>query len=270
MKKESKGEPTASPQAPTQVSYSTYLKVPELLALQEPLSKPPAHDELLFIVIHQTYELWFKQVLYELEALIGTLLKNELVPAQRLLNRVTEIFKVLVHQVDILETMTPVEFNRFRSNLNPASGFQSAQFRELEILGGLDVQNYMKFATPSPEWEGKLQRRMKSVNLRTALLQLIALHGLNPSRESEKLKDAILTIYQDPKHQSLYALCEQLITVDELILLWRFRHVQMVERMIGLKKGTGGSGGVPYLQQTLNRRFFPELWESRTEMTGAY
>jgi tryptophan 2,3-dioxygenase len=250
------------------VSYSNYLKVPELIALQQPLSNPVAHDEMLFIIIHQTYELWFKQVIYETEALIGNLLRQDLISSFRQLDRVAEIFSVLVKQIDILETMSPVEFNRFRSNLNPASGFQSLQFRELELLSGADPENYTALMELNPEWKPILKNRMRNLSLRTAFFQLLATEGLLPDRDPEKVNQVILKIYQDPARNQLHMLCEQLIGYDEQFQLWRFRHVQMVERMIGMKKGTGGSSGVGYLQRTLSIRFFPELWDARTGMNG--
>jgi len=253
------------------VSYSSYLKVPELLLLQHPLSEPVAHDELLFIIVHQTYELWFKQVIYEMEALVGNLLEDNLTKSFRLLGRIDEIFQVLIQQICVLETMTPVEFNRFRSHLNPASGFQSFQFRELEVLSGADPTQYKALMELNPEWKTKLSSRMRNLSLRGAFIQLLAKRDIMPSRDPSELPKAILEVYLNEKHQDLYALCEHLIQYDEQFGLWRFRHVQMVERMIGMKKGTGGSLGVRYLQDTLKMRFFPELWEARTEMSpGSY
>ncbi len=253
------------------VSYSSYLKVPELTALQQPLSSPVAHDELLFIIVHQTYELWFKQVLFEMETLVAMLLEDELTKAFRLMGRIKEIFQVLVQQVNVIETMTPMEFNQFRSHLNPASGFQSYQFRELEILSGADPAQYAVLMELKPEWKAALQTRLRNVSLRTAFIQLLAKREILPSRDPQDLPKAILTIYQEEKHEDLASLCECLIHYDEQFSLWRFRHVQMVERMIGMKKGTGGSLGVKYLQETLKTRFFPELWEARTEMSpGSY
>lgn len=249
------------------LTYASYLKVSELTSLQTPLSNPTAHDELLFIIVHQTYELWFKQVLFELESVIQLVLKDDLHNTFRRLDRICEIFRVLVQQIDVLETMTPVEFNRFRSHLNPASGFQSLQFKELEVLMGADTAEYQKFLKFVPEWKEKLSSRLRHTNLRAAFLQLLAMKGILPSRDPKELPQALLGIYQGTDNQPLHSLCEHLIRLDELLLLWRFRHVQMVERMIGMKQGTGGSLGVPYLQATLQRRFFPELWESRTLMT---
>jgi len=250
------------------LTYSSYLKVPDLLNLQSPIARPAAHDEMLFIVVHQTYELWFKQIIFELEALVAHLQRDDLLTSFRLLDRVSEIFRVLVQQVDILETMTPVEFNRFRSNLQPASGFQSVQFRELELLAGADPADYDKFSKLEPEWKSKLAARTSKSSLRKAFLDLLARRGLISQSSPSDVTSAISKIYESPIGSGLQTLCEQLIRFDEQISLWRFRHVQMVERMIGMKPGTGGSLGVAYLRGTLKRRFFPELWEARTGMGG--
>ncbi len=250
------------------ITYTSYLKVNELLALQKPLSNPVAHDELLFIVIHQVYELWFKQVLFELDMLVINMDKENYIASFRNINRVTTIFKTLIQQVDILETMTPVDFNEFRSHLNPASGFQSLQFRELELVAGADKSEYDKFAELQPEWTTKLTARLAKRNLRQAFVQLLGKNKLLKDSSSESLVAAVHAIYTQEDKGTLRDLCEALIGFDELIQLWRFRHVQMVERMIGMKRGTGGSLGVSYLQSTLKKKFFPELWQARTQMGG--
>lgn len=253
------------PAAAGSLTYSGYLKVSELLKLQQPLSNPVAHDELLFITIHQVYELWFKQILFELDALTENLQQHDYPLSLRRLDRVNEIFRVLVQQVDILETMTPVEFNRFRKNLNPASGFQSAQFRELEILGGISAEEYEKYFDMEPEWKHHLIRRSKHPSLRDIFFQLLEDEGFLKKDTPENRIQAVVAVYHDSKpHSALKNLCEELLKFDETVVQWRFRHVQMVERMIGMKHGTGGSMGVPYLRTTLKKRFFPELWESRT------
>ena len=252
---------------PGALTYSTYLKIPELISLQHPLSEPVAHDELLFIVIHQAYELWFKLINFELESLVKALHEEDLITSFRMLDRVTEIFRVLVQQVDILETMTPVDFNRFRSNLNPASGFQSFQFREMELLAGANPKDYERFLRLEPEWWQKLKERGQQASLRDALVHVLKERGV--LREDNDLVAAVQEVYREEKHLPVQTLCEYLIRFDELVTLWRFRHVQMVERMIGMKPGTGGSLGVAYLKQTLTKRFFPELWEARTGMEGS-
>lgn len=249
------------------LTYSSYLKVEELLELQVPLSQPTAPDELLFIITHQSYELWFKLVIGELDRVVSHLKKDQLFPAFHLLERVCEVFKALIHQLDILETMTPVAFNQFRSQLNPASGFQSWQFRELELLAGGKTGDYSKLAQVEPEWFQKLQERGDQPNLRTVFLDLLKKKGLlNNTDDSDQLKSAVLKIYEKPQQDEMQTLCEFLIRLDEQIILWRFRHIQMVERMIGMKHGTGGSLGVPYLETTLKKKFFPELWSARTQM----
>jgi tryptophan 2,3-dioxygenase len=245
----------------SRLTYSSYLKVNDLLALQKPLT--PAHDELLFIVIHQVYELWFKQILFELDDVTLLLKKPDFIRSIRRLERVAEIMRVLISQVDVLETMMPIEFNRFRAHLNPASGFQSLQFRELELLCGMDPAEYTKFLELNPEWKGKLEARLRKPTLRDAFFAVIQTLG------EESLSQGVLKIYEHKSPDSpLRSLCEGLIKFDEQVELWRFRHVQMVERMIGMKMGTGGSLGVGYLRTTLKKRFFPELWEARTQMSN--
>lgn len=268
-KRRNKSSTAKSTSASEKLSYSSYLKVDELISLQAPVAQPQVHDEMLFIVIHQTYELWFKQVLFELEALIAHVEADELLPAMQLLSRIGEILKVLVQQVDVLETMTPTEFNRFRSNLQPASGFQSQQFRELEILAGIPQAEYTKFFALQPEWKDAVTARLKRPSLREALVSLLKRRKLASGSEPGDIVTAFHKIYENGRWLELRAFCEGLIRFDELFGLWRFRHVQMVERMIGMKPGTGGSLGAAYLQGTLKKRFFPELWESRTQL-GTY
>jgi len=251
------------------LTYSSYLKVDGLLQLQQPVSNPPAPDELLFIITHQSYELWFRLMIQEIERVIGFIEKENLFPAFHLLERITLVFKSLIQQLDILETMTPVAFNQFRSNLNPASGFQSWQFRELELLFGGSPQDYSKFADIEPEWFKRVFERSHKPNLRTVFLTLLQRRKLLPAQvTSELILSALLKVYEKPIQDELQTLCEFLIALDEQVILWRFRHVQMVERMIGMKHGTGGSLGVPYLETTLKKKFFPELWRARTQMGG--
>lgn len=260
----------SSNKIPADLTYSKYLKVEDLIGLQVPLSQPVAHDEMLFIVIHQVYELWFKLILFELETMMENLEKQNLIACFRGMDRVCEIFRVLIQQIDVLETMTPSEFNRFRTHLNPASGFQSFQFRELELLAGADIKDYDRFFSLEPEWKARLQARGQKPNLHTLFKQFLKSKKVLIADDSDSLRLAIAKVYQDPNLLDVQSLCEYLIKFDEQISLWRFRHVQMVERMIGMKKGTGGSLGVSYLQSTLKKRFFPELWEARTEMGGDY
>jgi len=250
------------------LTYATYLKVAELTSLQQPLSDPLVHDEMLFIIVHQTYELWFKQILFELDTLVENLENDTYISSFRLFDRVSEIFKVLIQQIEILETMTPVDFNRFRSHLKPASGFQSAQFRELELMAGAEPSEYLSLLSVQPEWKNKIKARVSKTNLRQAFLRVLSRAKLVKENKPEEIQKAILDIYNEPEHQLLHHLCEYLIRFDEQLSLWRFRHVQMVERMIGMKPGTGGSLGVAYLQETLKKRYFGELWQARTHMNG--
>jgi tryptophan 2,3-dioxygenase len=248
------------------LTYSTYLRVGELISLQRPLSNPPAHEEMLFIVTHQTYELWFKQIIHELDAFVAHVDGDRLGPSLRVLERVREIFRVLIQQVDVLETMTPAEFNRFRAAIGTASGFQSVQFRELELLAGIDPGDIPKFPL-EPEWKARLASRISKPTMRSALFGLLRRRGLLSGEDEAAIRSALLRMLQDQEELAMLArLCEDLVRFDEQLLLWRFRHVQMAERMIGKKMGTGGSAGVSYLQSTLQKRCFPELWDVRTAL----
>ncbi len=253
------------------LTYGSYLRVPELLALQRPLSAPAHHDEMLFIVIHQVYELWFKQILHELTALMGHLQKNDLLKVTKHFRRIHAIQRLLEAQVDILETMTPQEFNAFRDNLNPASGFQSMQFREIEFLGGLKKTEALKHLQMDDEQRAKLERRLNETTLADAAFALLRSRGFGTGTHDERI-ESLKTIYErSSEYYDLYLFLEDLIEFDERFLLWRGRHVRMVERMIGSKMGTGGSPGVAYLATTLDKKFFPELWEVRTHLgKGTY
>ncbi len=232
--------------------------------MQQPRSEPAHHDELLFIVIHQVYELWFKEVLHEIEAAIRHLDSGALLHAQRNLRRIFAIQRTLEGQVDVLETMTPQEFNAFRDGLDPASGFQSAQFREIEFLCGARKSGYLHFLDQTEGERARLQGRLEQPSLHDAWLALLARRGF-ATAPHEALVASVQTIYERAQtHYDLYLLAEDLIEFDERFLLWRGRHVRMVERMIGMKPGTGGSLGVPYLEKTLSKKFFPELWDVRT------
>ncbi|MBV9972025.1 MAG: tryptophan 2,3-dioxygenase [Candidatus Eremiobacteraeota bacterium] len=246
------------------LTYGSYLRVPELLALQEPLSSPPHHDELLFITIHQVYELWFKQLLHELAAVLKSLNADRLLRTAKEFSSIHTIQRLLEAQVDILETMTPQEFNEFRDHLRPASGFQSLQFREIEFLCGLKGTDALKHLETSAEERSRLERRLDEPTLSDAVYGLLKRRGFAVETHDERVS-SLKQIYEEPdKYYDLYLLLEDLIEFDERFLLWRSRHILMVERMIGSKMGTGGSLGVAYLATTLNRKFFPELWEVRT------
>jgi tryptophan 2,3-dioxygenase len=263
----------------TGLTYGTYLKVPELLELQRSRSSPAHHDEMLFIVIHQVYELWFKLMLHEVDSATEELDRGNVHEATRLLRRVVEVQRLLIQQVRILETMRPQDFLGFRYHLNPASGFQSIQFRELEFLLGLKERATLQRLVCEPDEIARLERRLAAPSVSDAFDAYLARRGFartppppppdpdGRSREEDWRLFALVKVYEDPEGQGdLLALCEVLIEMDECLALWRAHHVQMVERMIGSKRGTGGSAGVGYLQSTLPKRAFPDLWRVRTHL----
>ncbi|MBV8332116.1 MAG: tryptophan 2,3-dioxygenase [Candidatus Eremiobacteraeota bacterium] len=248
------------------LSYGSYLKVDDLLSLQRPLSQPAHHDEMLFIVIHQVYELWFKQLLHELIAAMAALDRDDLLRVTKHFRRIHTIQRLLEQQVDILETMTPQEFNAFRDRLNPASGFQSIQFREVEFACGLRRSDVLKYVELDDAQRARLERRASEPSLYDHLKALLKRRGF-AVETSERLVETFRQIYTgDDRYYDLYLLLEEFIEFDERLLLWRGRHVRMVERMIGNKRGTGGSPGVEYLARTLEYKLFPELWEVRTQL----
>ena len=252
------------------LSYGSYLKVDELLALQQPLSRPPHHDEMLFIIIHQVYELWFKQLLHEVDATMLALDRDDLPRAAKHFRRIHAIQRLIEQQVEILETMTPQEFNQFRDNLNPASGFQSVQFRELEFTCGLRRTDLLKSIELGDAQRGRLEARSKDPSLYDSVKAVLQRRGFAVNSSAE-LVESFRRIYtNEAEYYDLYLLLETLIEFDERFLLWRGRHVRMVERMIGQRPGTGGSSGAQYLEGTLGYRFFPELWEVRTYLGKAY
>jgi len=260
----------ATDAAAERLSYGSYLHVDELLALQQPLSSPAHHDEMLFIIIHQVYELWFKQLLHEIEAVMRDLEAGLLMPVAKHFKRIDTIQRLIETQVDILETMTPHEFNAFRDNLNPASGFQSLQFREIEFLVGLRNTEMLKHIQMDDAQRAQLERRLTGPSLYDRVKEYLRTRGFAVDTHDELIA-AFRAIYTGTKeHYDLYMLLEQLIEFDERFLLWRGRHIRMVERMIGAKRGTGGSLGAAYLATTLDRRFFPELWEVRTYLGKGY
>lgn len=235
-----------------------------LLALQRPLSRPQHHDEMLFIVIHQVYELWFKQLLHELDAAMRSMDRDDLLRVAKHFRRIHAIQRLLEQQVDVLETMSPQEFNQFRDNLNPASGFQSIQFREIEFACGLRNSDVLKHLELDDAARARLERRSNEPSLYDHVKELLRRRGFAVD-SSEAVIEAFRQIYVDEKgYCDLHLLLEDLIEFDERLLLWRGRHIRMVERMIGRKMGTGGSAGVDYLARTLDNRIFPELWSVRT------
>ena len=259
------------------VTYQSYLGLEQVLAAQTPLSRGPdgrpEHDELLFIVIHQVYELWFKQLLHELGEVQRTLEAGDTDTTLHLLNRVLKILKTLVAQVDVLETMTPLQFTSFRDRLESASGFQSAQFREVEaVLGRREA------SAPKAQPEGSAGRaRIEAAQARRSVwgsfLAYLAARGhvltadvlerdpRLPAEPDERVQDVLVGVYRSDADGALVA--ERLVDLDEGFQEWRYRHVKMVERTIGTKRGTGGSSGVEYLRTTLFQPVFPDLWEIR-------
>ena len=248
-----------------QLSYGSYLKVPELLSLQAPLSKPPAHDELLFIIVHQAFELWFRETVFELQAVRDAMFEGDAHRARHLLTRIQAIERLLIEQLEVIETMSPQDFLEFRSNLSPASGFQSAQFREIEFISGLKEPRFLAGATDPGERE-RLERRIEEPTLWEAFCSMLESSGLPmPAEDPETRRTSLLKMARDrDAFADLWYLSEDLLVYDELFSLWRQRHILMVERQIGTKRGTGGSSGAPYLRTTLDKRFFPDLWELRS------
>jgi len=246
------------------LTYGSYLRLPELLGQQLLTSSPPVHDEMLFIVVHQAYELWFKELLHELTSIRDAMLAGTTVLARQLLRRVHVIERLLISQIDVLETMTPQDFGEFRAALAPASGFQSVQFRELEFLSGAKDPGFVRrFRSLTDEERARLVARLAEPTLWDAYVDLLASRGL-PVGSDKEILGALVTVATDrPHHDELWELAEDLVTHDELAALWRARHVQMVERQIGTKSGTGGSTGAPYLHSRVPLRYYPLLWELR-------
>ena len=254
-----------------QLTYGSYLRLPQLLDAQHLESDPPAHDELLFITIHQVYELWFKQLLHEVaaarDAMAGGVEGGRLWWAQHLLTRVHVIERVLVQQVDVLETMTPQDFLEFRQRLAPASGFQSVQFRELEFLSGAKDPAYLRrFRGLTESEEQRLAERLAEPSLWDAFVQVLRSFGL-AAGDDEEISASLRTAAHDrSQYAVVWALAEALLQHDELAAGWRARHVVMVERMIGSKSGTGGSSGSGYLRSRLPMRYYPLLWDLRSQL----
>ena len=258
------------------VTYTSYLKVDELLRLQQPLSDGPQHDEMLFIVIHQVYELWFKQLLHELDFLAAQFEHRDAPRASGTLKRVLTILKVAVAQVDVLETMTPLEFLSFRERLESGSGFQSYQFREFEFLLGHKQPAALERYPAGSEARRRLQARLEAPTLWDAFLRFLAGRGYavpatqlgrdvrRPIEPSPELQKVLIDVYR--RDVATASVCERLLDLDEGLQEWRYRHVKMVQRTIGTKPGTGGSAGAEYLVRTLHHPLFPDLWEIRSQL----
>ena len=245
------------------LTYGSYLRIPDLLALQQLRSDPPVHDEMLFIVVHQAYELWFRQLLFELESIRDELFGDLPERARHLLTRVHAIERVLIEHIEVLQTMTPQDFLEFRTVLTPASGFQSAQFRELEFLSGLKDPRFLDDLATSPEEHDRLARRLEEPTIWDAFCGLMEARGLlMPVDDEEARHESLVSMARE--HPDVFAVSEGLLDHDEAIARWRYLHVLMVEREIGAKRGTGGSSGVAYLRSTLDKRCYPELWGLRS------
>ena len=258
------------------LTYASYLKLDELLELQQPISESPEHDEMLFIIIHQVYELWFKEVLHELDYLQHRFRDDDTPRVLHTLRRILTILKTMVGQIDILETMTPIEFHSFRNRLESASGFQSFQFRELEFaLGHKRTEVFEFYPEGSKAWK-RLKERFHQPSLWDAFLHYLAQNNYplpqeilardvtKPVKPSPEVQTILIDLYnKDPMRLQV---CERLVDFDEGFQEWRYRHVKMVERTIGNKQGTGGSQGVQYLTTTLSKPAFPDLWAIRTQL----
>lgn len=258
------------------LTYANYLDLEKLLTLQKPRSTPPEHDEMLFIVIHQTYELWFKQLLHEFEKVKRDFSAGDLFGAIHSFKRTRTIMKTLVGQIDILETMTPSSFSSFRDRLETASGFQSVQFRELEFLLGYKRASALAHVKPDFPGADRLQARVAERTVVDHFYEFLQTRGatipgelLNrevtqPNEPNETVQQEILRLYQSSPEVSI--LFELMTDFDEGLQEWRYRHIKLVERTIGAKKGTGGSPGVPFLKESLFKTIFADLWAIRHEL----
>jgi tryptophan 2,3-dioxygenase len=251
---------------PAGMTYADYLDLQNLLGAQKPLSN--LHDEMLFIIIHQTKELWMKQMLHELEFAIRLVEEDSFAAAYKALARVSRIQSVMTLSWDVLSTLTPVDYLAFRDVLGTSSGFQSAQFRELEYRLGLKDSSYLQHYDEGTEARARLEGALESASLRDAAIAGLERAGFDVGdRSTESLAAAWLEVYRDADRWfELYQLAEKLVDLDDALAMWRHKHVLTVERIIGNKRGTGGSAGASYLRSTLDKRIFPELWALRTDL----
>jgi tryptophan 2,3-dioxygenase len=257
------------------LDYQSYLQLPRVLSAQRPLSDH--HDEMLFIIQHQTSELWMRLMIHELRGAIRHVRADDLEPTFKILARVKAIQKQLFEQWAVLETLTPTEYAQFRHVLGPASGFQSHQYRMIEFLLGNKDADAVRVFAHLPEVERELRAALAAPSLYDEFLRFLSRRGMDvptsatdrdwsqPYEAKSALIDVFKTIYEDPEtYWDAYEMCEKLVDVDQQFALWRFRHMKMVERVIGFKRGTGGSSGVGFLRQAVMIRMFPELWDVRT------
>ena len=261
------------------LSYGGYLRLDLLLAAQQPISNPVHHDEMLFIVQHQVAELWMKLVIHELRAAIEHLKQDRLAPTQKILARVKQIQRQLFEQWGVLETLTPNEYLQFRHLLGPASGFQSLQYRVIEFLLGNKNADMVAVFAHDPDGQSELRTTLEAPSLYDEYLRYLGRHGhaipadrlerdwTVPHARDARLVPVFQRIYEDTAtHWEAYAMAEQLLDIEQSFQLWRFRHMKTVERIIGFRRGTGGSSGVGFLKQALELTFFPELLDVRTEL----
>src|SRR3954454_7097488 len=251
---------------PDGMTYADYLKLDTLLSAQQPLSGH--HDEMLFVIIHQTKELWMKELLHELKFAVGLVGQSRYAEAYKAMARISRIQAVMTLSWDVLSTLTPVDYLQFRDVLGSASGFQSAQFREIEFRLGLKEPKFVgNYAAGSPE-RAALETALAEPSLREAALSALERAGFDlGDRSIDAIARAWLQVYRDSERWfDLYELAEKLLDIDDAMAAWRHKHVLTVERIIGNKRGTGGSAGAPYLRATLEKRLFPELWALRTDL----
>lgn len=261
------------------LSYPGYLQLDTLLSAQKPLSNPEHHDELLFIIQHQTTELWFKLVLHELQAALALIREDQLEATFKILSRIKHIQAQLVSQWSVLATLTPTEYCQFRYVLGPSSGFQSPQYRLVEFLLGNKDARMLAVHAHRPEDHARLTEALHAPTLYDEFLRHLARRGFAipqavldrnvalPHEHHDELVQVFHAIYSNPQqHWDAYEMCEKLIDIDEHFQIWRFRHMKVVERVIGMKRGTGGTSGVNYLRHMLDARLFPEIWDVRTEL----
>lgn len=261
------------------LDYKGYLQLANLLELQHPLADPECHDEMLFIVIHQVFELWFRLMIHELDRVLELLDARDTLESERLIRRLTSIVRLFIPKLSVLETMIPSDFIQFRDLLKPASGFQSFQFREVEFASGLKEERYIGMFRNDPVATARLRRRMEQPSIWDRFLKLLEHRGFDVHDQASQTR-SVVEIYRNRGDHDLRMLCEAMIEYDEMFSLWREHHIRMAQRMIGGKPGTGqklaeqaygkagplGTMGVDYLATTLNKRFFPVLWAARNEM----
>ncbi|SDZ30200.1 tryptophan 2,3-dioxygenase [Thermoactinomyces sp. DSM 45892] len=259
------------------MTYGDYLQLDQILDAQNPLSNH--HDEMLFVIIHQTSELWMKQMIHELQAAIQHIVSNRIASALKMLSRVSRIQSQVIQSWDVLSTLTPAEYIEFRNSLGESSGFQSYQYRIIEFYLGKKSTPIMEIYSHKDEVKKMLEGALQQPSLYDVAIQALANRGFTispsildrdwtkPYQSDESVEKAWLEVYQDVNQYWIYyQLAEKLVDIEDWMQQWRFRHMKTVERIIGFKRGTGGSPGVPYLRSTMEHRFFPELWDLRTKL----